>query len=947
MTTPEDSELTLSDNSAGNPEAGIKASTSNADALCDDNTALQDPDELASAISRSKLPSRSAPPAIAGYQIVRKLGQGGMGTVYLAIDQRLNREVAIKIVSSAARERANVLQRFEAEIRALASLQHTYIAQLFSAGEYEGLPYFVMEYVHGSTLEELSREPLAPTMIARIVSQLCEAVQYCHTRGMIHRDLKPSNVLMHLGLSSSQDTGSFASRPTLQHASPEEKTAANHQHLAENYTVEADEATVASEGSPLFDQAQVTTNADAASSESWSDSRAELADYIPKIADFGLAKIVESDISQTRTGEILGTPGYMAPEQASGRNSDLTPACDIYALGAILYRLTTGRAPFVAAEPFQAVMQVISQDPIRPRALVPNLPQELEIICLKCLEKSPSKRYLTAADLREDLQRYLTGRPLVAKPAGWIEKSIKWGRRNPSWSVLGISIALGVLVAIVGLAWHANLLTDELEKTRRLAENGSELSEWLIQEHLAALAPVAGTTNVRHALVQRVQNYLDKSVRDMPPDPKYTKQLGYSFNRLAAIVGGDDPNNVGDLAAAQVNYEKALELYNSALAKGETRPGIQKLSVGALIALSTVDNELGNNEQGELRLQQAAAILKELGQDHWDSLFLHIQLVEARAERAMAANDFETALELLDQAEQYLKTSGDDAQESELTNQRIWIFTNRSKCLEFLGRLEEARDIYLPVLQLAKSEAENASTNMLTQRRYATALLRFGDILFGLYEAQSSLEYYSEAIDIIRKLYEKDPSSADLAEKLSVQYSRMSDAHLMLEDYQAAIEAIRQTVAISQDLLDRGIGGSTTKEHFAINLLSYAAVLSMADELEEAEQQLDKHQQFCLEQLESNPNSLAFLAQMAEHHFRRAMLQTSHWFKLELDPLDALNHAVFLDMKQSCSRSLEYFAKIEAISGLNYHQEQFKKQVEKLPALIEESVKEQTEDAAQ
>jgi serine/threonine-protein kinase len=153
-------------------------------------------------------------------------------------------------------------------------------------------------------------------------------------------------------------------------------------------------------------------------------------DGTPKITDFGLAKKLD-EAGQTQSGAILGTPSYMAPEQAGGQSKELGPMCDIYALGAVLYECLTGRPPFKAATPLDTVLQVISDEAVPPTQLQSKVPRDLETICFKCLRKEPARRYESAAALADDLRRFAERRPIVARPVGRLERSAKWVRRNP------------------------------------------------------------------------------------------------------------------------------------------------------------------------------------------------------------------------------------------------------------------------------------------------------------------------------------------------------------------------------------------------------------------------------------------------------------------------------------------------------------------------------------
>lgn len=167
----------------------------------------------------------------------------------------------------------------------------------------------------------------------------------------------------------------------------------------------------------------------------------------PRVTDFGLAKHVEGDHSgMTATGQILGTPSYMPPEQAGGDRDNIGPLSDIYSLGAILYCLLTGRPPFQAATPVETLMQVMTREPVGPRQLNSDVPRDLETICLKCLEKEPEQRYSSAQELADELQRFLEGRPIHARPISGPARAIRWCRRNPV--VAGLTAAVAALLVV-------------------------------------------------------------------------------------------------------------------------------------------------------------------------------------------------------------------------------------------------------------------------------------------------------------------------------------------------------------------------------------------------------------------------------------------------------------------------------------------------------------------
>jgi eukaryotic-like serine/threonine-protein kinase len=193
-------------------------------------------------------------------------------------------------------------------------------------------------------------------------------------------------------------------------------------------------------------------------------------DGTPKVTDFGLARRAGTGQGLTATGAVLGTPSYMAPEQAEGRGKEATAAADVYALGAILYECLTGRPPFRAATPLDTLLQVVGREPVPPRELNAQVPRDLETVCLKCLQKEPGKRYATAQDLADDLRRFRAGEPIRARPVGRAEKAVKWVRRNPVVAGLLGLVVLLTGAGLAGVGWQYA----EAVGARRRAEGAAE-----------------------------------------------------------------------------------------------------------------------------------------------------------------------------------------------------------------------------------------------------------------------------------------------------------------------------------------------------------------------------------------------------------------------------------------------------------------------------------------
>ncbi|WP_422926926.1 serine/threonine-protein kinase [Singulisphaera sp. PoT] len=302
--------------------------------------------EMSRELSRPEDPASRLenPPEFQGqifgdHVLIDELGRGGMGIVYRARHSENGRVVALKRLLRGEFSSPKDIARFRAEADAAARLVHPHIVPLHYQGEHEGLPYFVMSYVEGTTLaKRLAEGPTSPTEAARLLLQVCGAIEHAHGQGVMHRDLKPSNILI--------------------------------------------------------------------------DRQGQ-----PYVSDFGLAKVSNNHASLTESGAIVGTPSYLSPEQATVGRGNVGPASDVYSLGAILYQMLTGRPPFLAATPFDTILLVLEQDPVPPRLLNPKVPLDLEMIALRCLQKSPELRYESAEALKADLEAFLSGERVSARSA--------------------------------------------------------------------------------------------------------------------------------------------------------------------------------------------------------------------------------------------------------------------------------------------------------------------------------------------------------------------------------------------------------------------------------------------------------------------------------------------------------------------------------------------------
>ncbi|MEI7923048.1 MAG: serine/threonine-protein kinase [Planctomycetota bacterium] len=368
------------------------------------------------------------------FEVIRRLGQGGMGEVFECIDRKLSRTVAIKKIKP-DHLTPKLLERLNREAQIQARLNHPNIVQIYEIGLIAGVPFIAMEHVPGGSMNELlAQKPLAQRTAAQLVSQVARAVHHAHGLGVLHRDIKPSNILL-----TSMDFNT--------------------------------------------------------------DSQAE-SGPAPKIADFGLAKLLHDSLDLSKSNVLVGTPAYISPEQASGRLGQMGPAADIYSLGVVLYESLTGHPPFNATSVGILLAMVEGVPPVAPSKLVPGISKDLETICMKCLEKEPGRRYASSLDMAEDLERYLEGKPILARPAGPVRQLAGWCGRNKELAG-AIATVIMLSVALFSGSIYFGLTQAELKKVARMeserskamakkAEMGMERARNLLLAGIGRLSNITG-----------------------------------------------------------------------------------------------------------------------------------------------------------------------------------------------------------------------------------------------------------------------------------------------------------------------------------------------------------------------------------------------------------------------------------------------------------------------
>lgn len=328
------------------------------------------------------------------------------------------------------------------------------------------------------------------------------------------------------------------------------------------------------------------------------------ADGTPKVTDFGLAKALGSDAGLTRTDSILGSPRYMAPEQATGKSMLMGTPADVYSLGAILYELLTGRAPFVGTTVMEILYQVETIEPVPPTRLVPGLSRDVETIALKCLQKEPARRYESATALAEDLRRFLVGEPIVARPVPFWNRSWRWCRRHPASATLTAALVLVATLGLAGILWQwdeavkARNLTSRAATAEAAARREADVRRIDAESSLATarkavddsftkvsesnLLNVPGMRPLRRELLESALTFYEEFARRGAEDPGLLAELAATQARIGLIY-----TDLSEIDKARVAFEHAAKLYEKILT---TKPD----DLAVLERLAEVEHRLGD-----------------------------------------------------------------------------------------------------------------------------------------------------------------------------------------------------------------------------------------------------------------------------------------------------------------------------------------------------------------
>jgi len=551
-------------------------------------------------------------------------------------------------------------------------------------------------------------------------------------------------------------------------------------------------------------------------------------DGTPKITDFGLAKQLESDSKNTRTGDVLGTPSYMAPEQASGVTKKLSPACDIYSLGAVLYEMLVGRPPFRGRDAVDTLMQVLSDEPVTPRRLQPQIPRDLETICLKCLEKSPGKRYGSAIELADDLRRFLHSEPILARPIRRWERAAKFARRRPSLAALVFVSVLATVILVGGSVWHA----------ARLKRFNTQL---------------AAAYHQQKETIDAALDYVDRTIRSA------------SGNRLAPLPQSD--------RTRREMLDSAMWFCDRLLQQNSNDPDVRLHAARAQRQLADMHQLVGEVEKAQRAYRRAIGMLATL-HDEWPTRLgpprelaaAHLNfgnLLERLARPSDAEAEYRLALPILEHLTEPFAERIDDVQLLASTHGNLGVV------LEQMGRGTEAEAEHREATRLLLAIVERAPASQVSGADLAVTLSNTGILLRSRGRLDAAAKAFREALDALHGAAANSPENR-LA--TASAWNNLATIEQLKGRSDEALASYRKAAAVFDGLLENSPDTVHYLTGWAENRNNLALLLESGGELEAARKMLEHTAERLAGRVARNPREPAYRDSLATTRYGQSLV---------------------------------------------------------------------------
>jgi tetratricopeptide (TPR) repeat protein len=529
------------------------------------------------------------------------------------------------------------------------------------------------------------------------------------------------------------------------------------------------------------------------------------ADGTPKVTDFGLAKRLDQE-GRTQTGAIVGTPSYMAPEQASGEKS-VGPGADVYALGAILYELLTGRPPFKAATPLDTVQQVVHDEPVPVRRLQPKVPRDLQTVCHKCLEKDPRKRFSSAEALAEDLRRFGAGEPVAARPVGTVGRVARWARRRPAVAALLGLVALLAIGGVGGILWAYGETVREKKRTEGALAAESQarqrtraalddmssqvIADWLTQR--TQLEPV------QRAFLEKALAHYEAFAAESGNTQEVRKSVADAHLRIGHLR-----DKLGQHAEAEAAYRRAQELCASLVADFPTVPQYRQDLATSHVSLGLLWSNMGRLKEAQAAYTDALDIRKRLADDfptvpqyRQDLAISHSNIGSLLSETGHAKEAEAVYRDILDIRKQLV---ADFPTVPDYRDELAGSHYNLGNLLSKMGRAKEAETAYRETLEIRRRLVADCPTVPGYRRYLALGHVNLGLLLVDMGRPKEAEAAYTEALSLQKGLTADFPSVPIYRRDLAISYNNLGVLLKTLGRTSEAEAAYRDALAIRKPL---------------------------------------------------------------------------------------------------------------------------------------------------
>jgi len=581
----------------------------------------------------------------------------------------------------------------------------------------------------------------------------------------------------------------------------------------------------------------------------------------PMVADFGLAKLSESGEELTRAGEIMGSPSYMSPEQAQD-SAHVTALSDVYALGATLYHILTGRPPFQAATGLETLRQVIGQEPVALRRLNPSIDRDLETVCLKCLQKEPLRRYGSAAALADDLRRYLNGRPILARPIGAARRAVRWCRRNPAVAALIAStLAFLVLALVAGAVGYFRTSAALTQSEANYQQVRRTVDDFFTQVSENRLLNRPGMQPLRQELLQQALDYYRRFVAERGDDPTIRDELAMTYFRIGRIT-----EQVDSPDAALPSYRRALTTQRQLLAQSPHDPD-------RLLALGNTLNAIGGAllRQGKLdsarkAYREAVAIRTQLVRAESDqpeskrklaNSYMNAALVEQKAgDFQQAQRQFEKAQSL---RKEILRQSPGDPQTRRDLGMGYYNLANLALSLQ-KPDYRQAQNSLTQGIAVFEELLRDNPHDLANQYRLAICCRQSADLKCVRQDWAAALALYRQALERMETLARSNPQVPEYQSALAGLHMNLGQFQRDRQQGDSALESFRQAAAILEELVAEFPSVPLYRRDLAVTLLQDAELKSAAGRTQPARQALEAARAHLRTLVEEHPDNQQFKA---------------------------------------------------------------------------------------